>query len=54
MVVVVVMLVQATSESEGSLWAQLAKMYVVAHEYGHHIQHLSGTMHRADRSQVAR
>ena len=31
---------------------QLAKMYVIAHEYGHHIQNLSGVMASADRSRT--
>ena len=30
----------------------LAEMYVVAHEWGHHIQNLSGTMDRLDRTQT--
>ena len=42
-------------ELEGRFGAdggQLAKIYVVAHEYGHHIQNLEGAMNRADRSET--
>ena len=42
----------ALSDHFGADDGQLAKMYVVAHEYGHHIQHLSGTMQQADRSRT--
>lgn len=36
----------------GADGGQLAKEYVVAHEYGHHIQNLQGTMERVDHSQT--
>ncbi len=42
----------ALSTQYGSDGGQLAKMYVVAHEYGHHIQNLSGTMERIDRRET--
>ena len=41
------------SEMERSLGATdtpLAEEYIVAHEFGHHIQHLTGQMAKADRS----
>lgn len=40
------------SSQYGADGGQLAKMYVVAHEYGHHIQYLSGSMQGADRSET--
>lgn len=40
------MLASRYGGSDGSL----AEMYVVAHEYGHHIQNLTGVFDRADRS----
>ncbi|WP_341856509.1 neutral zinc metallopeptidase [Brachybacterium sp. GPGPB12] len=36
----------------GADGGRLAKMYVVAHEYGHHIQYLTGVMETADRSRT--
>lgn len=43
---------QELSSRFGSSGGQLAKEYVVAHEYGHHIQNLQGTMSRIDQSQT--
>ncbi|MGP9695310.1 KPN_02809 family neutral zinc metallopeptidase [Brachybacterium sp. AOP25-B2-12] len=36
----------------GASDGQLAKEYVIAHEYGHHIQNLQGTMRRIDQGQT--
>jgi predicted metalloprotease len=36
----------------GATGGTLSEMYVVAHEWGHHIQNLAGVMQRADRTQT--
>lgn len=41
---------QQLSSRFGASSGQLAKAYIVAHEYGHHIQRLDGTMNAIDRS----
>ncbi|MFC0673928.1 KPN_02809 family neutral zinc metallopeptidase [Brachybacterium hainanense] len=40
------------SAQYGADGGQLSKMYVVAHEYGHHIQNIDGTMRRIDPRQT--
>ncbi|HMO09997.1 MAG TPA: neutral zinc metallopeptidase [Actinotalea sp.] len=41
---------QTLQDRFGASDGPLAEMYVTAHEYGHHIQHVTGAMERADRS----
>lgn len=41
---------QTLTTQLGAEGGPLAEMYVIAHEWGHHIQNLSGTMDRLDRS----
>lgn len=43
---------QTLTTQLGAEGGPLAEMYVIAHEWGHHIQNLSGTMDRLDRSET--